>query len=134
MFRLSYLHASITNCLHKGFILQVPQRMAISIPPIDNALHVVCEYVFRHSQPLESMQHTDKKVLLLGIREELYKPFPAVMTYHSKAGCPVRCVNICFDLDEAPVHLIALAWIGLVSAPQLLCCATRDRLAGIRKR
>ena len=65
---------------------------------------------------LESMQHTDKKVLLLGIREELYKPFPAVMTYHSKAGCPVRCANICFDLDEAPVHLIALAWIGLISA------------------
>ena len=72
------------NDFHKNFIIMIPDRSPVRIPFYYDRFHVVGKNGFRDSHVLESMEHSDEKILLLRIRKELYESLATVMTNHRK--------------------------------------------------
>ena len=99
--------------LHEVSIVMIPERMSIRITSVHNALHVVCENVFRNSKPFKSMHHSDKKILLLCIRKEFNITAVTMMTDHHKI-CSTLAACISDDINKSPVHLKAFAGFCLV--------------------
>jgi hypothetical protein len=56
------------------------------------------------------MEHADKEVFLLGIREEFHIPLPAVMADHGKACDPVDSPLVSLNLNKSPIHLEGFTW------------------------
>lgn len=104
------------DCIHKDFVIMVPDWMPFRITMKHNTLHVVCKYMFRNSHTFESMDHTNKEIFRFCVRKEFYISFAAMMADHCKASHFIRSFITRIHVYESPVHLIAFASLTGVTA------------------
>lgn len=101
-----------SDACHERGVVGLPDRLALEVASNHDALHVVREDVFGHPHHHEGVDHADGQVLLARVREELDVARAAVVAHHREAGDLERAARPIPHLDEAPVHLIGLAWVG----------------------
>lgn len=101
---------------HEGRVVGLPHGPALAVAAQDHALHVVGQHEFRHAHQHEGVDHADEQVLLARVREELHVGRAAVVADHREACDAVDVAQPVLHVDEAPVHLIALAGPGAVAA------------------
>lgn len=66
----------------------------------------------------KSMNHSDKQILLLGIRKEFNISLTTAVTDHGKAGNLIFIAFVIFNRYKSPVHLVGFSRLRLVT------CAT----------
>ena len=101
--------------VHERLVLPVPHGLAAHVAVVYNALHVVREDVFRDSHVLESVDHANEQVLLLGVGEEFNEHVTAMVTAQRKAGGLVLIAGVIQNLYKAPVHLERLSRLRFVA-------------------
>ena len=76
---------SNTERFHESFVILVPYGMPFRITTGNDALHVIGQDGLRNAEPLERMDHSNKQVLLFGIRKEFNIARSAMMAHHREA-------------------------------------------------
>ena len=95
--------------VHETLVILLPDRTSVRCAPDHNALHVICKNVSGNAHHLESMQHTNKQILLSGVGKELDVTHAAVMADHDEAGKSVSAASAGLYINKAPVHLVTVA-------------------------
>ncbi len=109
--------------LHKSMILRVPDRMSKFIPVQNNTLHIIHKDKLWNTQFRESVEHSNKEVLLTDIRKELNVKGPSIMADHGKAGYSRLCAVSVININESPIHLVAFTrFIGITGSAVSLGC------------
>lgn len=121
-----------TDRVHEPLVVLLPDRAPASRAPDNDALHVVGEDVSGDAHHLECMDHADEQVLLPGVREELHGAHATVVADHHEAGQVVGLPGHHLHIDEAPVHLVAVAGRSGVPTPTVAQGETTSLGAGTR--
>ena len=62
-----------------------------------------------HGSSFEAVEHTDKQILLFGVRKELDISLSAMVADHGKTSCSIVSTGSVLHMHEAPVHLICFS-------------------------
>lgn len=100
------------NRAHEHLIVMLPDGMSVAVTANHHTLHVVGQDTLRDPHVKECMDHANKQILLLRVREKLNVTLSTVMTYHCETSglehSPVNALRV----HEAPVHLVCLTRTG----------------------
>lgn len=105
------------DAAHEGVVVGLPDGAPVSVPPGDDAPHVVGEHVGGNPHEHEGVDHPYEEVLLSRVREELDVGGTAVVAHHREAGDAVALAPPSLHVHEAPVHLECLAGLRPVALP-----------------